>query len=267
VESLLTSGKLPNLRDLITPDTAYSIIDMDLNRADVQIVAREANCKRLLELLEAERHDPTLDLHTANAGELFGADKAKQKHYRDLGKKVAHAANYLVSPPTLSQQTGIPKADCARFIDRWYSLNPEIPQWHARVETQIGKTREVRNPFGFRRFFFGRLADCLPEAVAWVPQSTVGLVINHALLNIYRNLPEVKLLLQVHDSLVMQVQTTELERLLPLIQAQSSIPVPYDPPLIIPVGFKVSDDTWGKVMDVDKYREQKRAGAQFRQLA
>lgn len=222
---------------------------MDLARADIQVVAWDADAKRLKALLMEERTDPTKDLHTANAIELFGPDK-REKKYRDLGKKIAHASNYLVTPRTCAAQTGILVIEAERFIKRWFYLNPEIPKWHERYARQIQETRTVKNAFGYRRFFFGRTEDCLPEAVAWVPQSTVGLVINHALVNIDNNLRHiVNLLLQVHDSLLMQCDTDKLAETLPLIRKESEIVIPYSDPLIIPVGFKTSNETWGKCED------------------
>lgn len=224
-----------------------TLIDMDLARADAQVVAREANAKGLMARFELEAKDPTQDLHHQNAFDLFG--KTDKKH-RDLSKKIVHASHYLVTPRSLAPQAGILVSEAERFIKRWFALNPEIPEWHGTIQKELYATREVRNIFGFRRYFFGRLEDCLPEAVAWKPQSTVGLVINHALCNIDENLSDlVQLLLQVHDSLVMQTPTARLHEAIPKIREQSLISIPYPTPLIIPVGFKVSDVSWGQCKD------------------
>lgn len=227
-----------------------TIIDMDLARADAQVVAADANALGLKERFRIERVDPTKDLHTQNAIDLFGRS---DKKYRDLSKKIIHASHYLVSPKTMAQQTGITVVEAERFIHKWFSLNPEIPEWHKRIYRTICDTREVRNAFGYRRFFFGRLDDCLPEACAWIPQSTVGLVINHALCNIGENLAWIiQLLLQVHDSLVSQAPTDRIHEAVALQEKHSLIPIPYPEPLIIPVGFKTSDKSWGDCKDYVK---------------
>lgn len=248
MQSLLEKGKLPNLRNLIIPDTTNVIIDLDLARADIQVVACEANALRLKALLLEERKDLTKDLHTTNAIELFGPNKRDKKH-RDLGKKIAHAANYLVTPRTCAAQTGILVVEAERFIKRWFYLNPEIPEWHKRVRGELYSTRTVKNAFGYRRFFFGRVEELLPEAVAWVPQSTVGLVINYALCNIDEQIPEVQILLQVHDSLTMQCPSLILHETIPRIRKAAEIPIPYPEPWTIPVGFKVSSVAWGECKD------------------
>lgn len=267
MESLLVKGKLPNLRDLIIPDIACSLIDMDLARADMQVVAWDAGCARLKQIFREEAAeaelakrenrspDPMKNAHWTNTIELFGKEKMGQKKYYDLGKKFGHAADYLVSAKALAAQAGMLVSECERGIARWYWLNPEIQKWHARIERQLKEIREVRNAFGYRRFFFGRLEKSLPEAVAWIPQSTVGLVINHALCNISENLPLVQLLLQVHDSLVLQTPTHHLHEQIPLIEEQSLITIPYEEPLVIPVGFKTSEVSWGQVKDYIRRKE------------
>lgn len=239
---------------------------MDLARADMQVVAWDSGCARLkaifqeeaLELEAAERErrkpDPLKNTHWLNAIELFGMDTCYkggtwQKKQYDLGKKFGHAADYLVSAKKLAQDSGMLVIECERGIQKWYGMNPEIPQWHARIQRELAQTREVRNAFGYRRFFFDRLEDCLTEAVAWVPQSTVALVINHILCNIEENLPLIQLLLQVHDSLLMQILTALLHEAIPTLREQSLITIPYPDPLIIPVGFKTSEVSWGKVED------------------
>jgi DNA polymerase I-like protein with 3'-5' exonuclease and polymerase domains len=247
VESLLTKGKLPNLRDLIIPDSMNTLIDMDLARADAQVVAWDADAKGLKERFELEKRDPSKDLHTQNAADLFQG-KCDKKH-RDLSKKIVHASHYLVTARSLAPQAGILVVEAERFISAWFRLNPEIPEWHRRISNQLRDTRQVRNAFGYRRFFFDRLEDCLPEAVAWIPQSTIGIVINKALCNIAEALPQVELLLQVHDSLVMQTLTTKVHEVIPLIERYSLIPIPYPEPLIIPVGFKTSEVSWGQCKD------------------
>jgi len=72
-------------------------------------------------------------------------------------------------------------------------------------------------------------------------------VINRAWKNFHDNLPEVQVLLQVHDSLAGQFPTHRKAALLPQMKQQASIIIPYAEPLIIPVGIKVSDLSWGDV--------------------
>jgi hypothetical protein len=125
---------------------------------------------------------------------------------------------------------------------RWFAAHPGIKRWHERTETELHTRRRVINRFGYQRFYFERIDGILPEALAWIPQSTVAIYINKIWMNIYKNLPEVQVLMQVHDSLAGQFPIgMDIER----IRALSRVVVPYNDPLVIPVGIKISNVSWG----------------------
>ena len=91
-----------------------------------------------------------------------------------------------------------------------------------------------------------RSEGLLPEALAWVPQSTVALYINKIWDAVVTQLKEAQVLLQVHDSLVWQAPTYKFEHIKEQFRAiASTIIIPYDDPLIIPVGFNYSQISWG----------------------
>ena len=81
--------------------------------------------------------------------------------------------------------------------------------------------------------------------VAWIPQSTVGILINKGYRNIHANLPEVRVRLQVHDSLAGTYPTEMGELLLPRIMAECSVALPYKQPIVIPVDVRTSEVSWG----------------------
>ena len=86
----------------------------------------------------------------------------------------------------------------------------------------------------------------LPEALAWIPQSTVAIVINRIWKRVYENLKEVQVLLQVHDSLAGQFPTY-LAGVCPerIIAQAREVAVPYPRPLVIPLSIKTSTTSWG----------------------
>ncbi len=96
-----------------------------------------------------------------------------------------------------------------------------------------------------RHVFFDRIDNALPQALAWVPQSTVACVINRAWESIATKLPEVEILVQVHDSLVGQFPTSAGPAIIPRILDAAKIVIPYERPLIIPAGIKTSTLSWG----------------------
>lgn len=251
------TSHLPNVKNIFIPDEGYIIGEADLSQADAQVVAWEANDEKLKYIFRNK-----IDLHLANASDMYDlkirlediADPDGIKwhterfpRFRQAAKAGCHAINYGAKEYTLSITLGLSQRDAKAFIDKWFSEHPGIRDWHERIEIQLQSTREVRNRFGFRRYYFDRVDGLLPEALAWVPQSTVALVIDHGLVNINEQLADVHPLLQVHDSLVFQFQTVDQ---LPAIQQAMTIPIPYEDPLIIPVSLKVSRERWGAKKEI-----------------
>lgn len=178
-----------------------------------------------------------VDLHSENAKVLHCT--------RQQAKSFVHGTNYGGSARTMAIAAGVTTAQAEAMQRRWFSAHPGIKDWHRRTEGQLQSSRSVRNAFGFRRTYFDRIEGILPEALAWIPQSTVANVINAGLRNIYDQLPSVTLLLQVHDSLVFQWPVSSDPAIRPAIRDALLITVPYADPLVIPVGLKVSLDSWG----------------------
>lgn len=227
---------MPNIRRLFIPDSGFLIADADLDRADLQVVVWEANDALFKQML----HEG-VDIHSENAKALGIS--------RQLAKSWVHGTNYGGGPRTMAVTCGLTVHQAERMQRRWFEVHPGIKEWHDRTMLQLETTRSVTNRFGFRRFYFDRIEGLLPEALAWIPQSTVANVINTGLLRISVSLPEVQILLQVHDSLVFQIKEKDRARLLPQIRDQLLVTIPYEDPLVIPVGLKLSSKSWGECKD------------------
>lgn len=231
---------LPPIRRLIQPDHGYVLVDADLKGADAQIVAWEAGAERLKRLFRIRA-----DIHTANATDMWGDSITKEQRQR--AKNGVHLTNYGGKERTLASTLGTSVTEAIAFQQRWFELNPEILAWHKKIELQLRLTREITNVWGFKRRYFDRAQNLLQQATAWLGQSGVAGTINKAMLQIRQQLPEVQLLLQVHDSLLMQVP---VERFVPeRIIAAMSVRVPFKDPLIIPVELKYSLKSWGEMTE------------------
>ena len=248
---------LPNIRSMYGPDPGFTYFDMDLDRADLQVVVWEADDEllkaamrqgvdiHLLNVYSIDDKDPPPLEELVESHPRYADHRGPRKHKREFAKVFCHATNYVGSAKTVAAHTGRTVQEIDRAQKRWFAIHPGIERWHKRVQEQITKYRFVENRFGYRWYIFDRLDALLPEAVAWIPQSTVGIVINRAWINFYETLPEVQVLLQVHDSLAGQFPTHRAEYLLPKMREASRIVVPYPDPLIIPTGIKTSTVSWG----------------------
>ncbi len=247
---------LPNIRKIFVPDKGHVIFDADLSGADGQVVAWEADDKELKQWLR----DGT-DMHIKHAVEIGGEehvlslpkDSYARYKIRQSYKHATHGVHYVASPRAIAGHPSIgwtlPKATTYR--EKYLRRRPGLREWHLRTERSLQRTRSVANQFGYRIVYFDRIETVLPQAVAWVPQSTVALVCFKGALRLKRELPWAKILIQVHDSLVFQVPWHRAEQY-ELILKTLEIVVPYKPdPLIIPWGLAKSDKSWGDCEKID----------------
>ena len=254
---------LPNIRRLYCPDPGHVICDTDLDRADLQVVVWESDDTDLKRRLR-----DGVDIHITNGLDIMNIPSppedeliishpnypehlARFKKQRTFAKAFCHGTNYGGKPPTMAKVAGITIREAEAAQDRWFSAHPGIKNWHTRIEDSLISSRSVRNRFGFRRFYFDRIDSILPEALAWIPQSTVAIVTNLAWQRLDA-LPWVDVLLQVHDSLVWQLpHQLVLQKKLPEVRDLFAVEIPYDDPLIIPVGLKTSSKSWGDCKETD----------------
>lgn len=241
--------KQVNIKQLFLPDEGFIAADADLAQADARVVAWDADDEILKEIFL----DPSMDLHTENAKAIFGSCPTKDHPNRARAKAGVHAVNYNVYPTTLASTLGITVLEAEHFIKSWFGAHPKIAQWHRRIYDEMMHNRCVKNVFGFtKNFFDGRdHANALSEALAWIPQSTVGNVINMVwaeLDKVDTSLVEVKM--QVHDSLAFQIAEGRLDEAAPLVEAAfKSVILPYDDPVVLPSTLGIGLD-FGKLDDV-----------------
>lgn len=258
--NLTAHHTLPNIRRFFVPDPGMTIADSDLDRADLQVVVWEADDAMFKHALRSG-----IDVHLMNGIDLenlpmppldelvethanYPEHKARYKKQRQLAKSWVHGTNYGGSAATMARAAKISTAQSELLQRRWFGAHPGIKEWHERTEASLLATRSVTNKFGFRKLYFDRIEMLLPQALAWIPQSTVAIYINKVWDQIESHVPEAQVLLQVHDSLVWQAPTHTFNRTARTIQELASkIIVPYDDPLVIPLGVKSSSVSWGDV--------------------
>lgn len=244
---------LPNVRKFFVPDPGYICFDVDLAGADAQIVAWEAGDEPLKQAFRDYQAGKGKKVHCVNALDMFGAQRAgadgKTEPYYGRAKAGVHLTNYGGKAKTLSSALHLSIPEAEWFQREWFRKHPAIAEWHERVQDGLNKTRSVTNPFGFVRTYFERMDNLLPQALAWGPQSAVAIIIDTAYNRITAQLPEVDILLQVHDSLVGQVRIAQWKTVKPILRELLSVTVPYPDPLIIPTGLKTSTVSWGDCQD------------------
>lgn len=237
------SGRpLPNLRSCIVPDPGCTIFNCDLERADLQVVAWEANDDDLKQKLREH-----IDIHTENAKDLWGVTNPTEQQ-RHFGKTFVHLTDYGGKERTCAIRCNTTVHQASLLQRRWFEMHPGILDWHRRTQAALLGTRTIRNAFGYRRVYFDRVEGILPEALAWLPQSSVAILISLMQMEIEAELGvNADIILQVHDSIVGQYETSLEGIVLPAIKRASQIAIPYPDPLFIPLDLATSTSSWGEV--------------------
>jgi len=230
--------ELPNIKKLFIPDYGNILCDTDLKQADAQVVAWEAHDDILKEIFRKG-----IDLHSANA-EILNVP-------RQDAKAGVHLTNYGGSARTLAKAIGCTVLAAEDFQRRWFGEHPGIKDWHERVADSLATNRSVSNVFGYKNTYFDRVEGLLPEALAWIPQSTVAIVISKAMNEINDYYPALEMRAQVHDSIVVEFGNKNMREALIIIHRAMTKTCPYEDPLIIGADADVSSKSWGDCKRVD----------------
>ena len=208
------------LRSMFVADAGWKICGIDLEQAESREVGLLCgilfNDWSYLDACEGG------DLHTTTAKLIWPdlpwtGDKARDKElaerkfyrefsYRDMSKRGGHGSNYLGTPFTMSRHLKVPVRLMENFQASYFEAFPCIPSWHRWTAERLQREGVLVTPFGRRRQFFGRSDDdaTLRKAIAFSPQSSTGDRLNLGLWRIWKYMPEVQLLAQVHDAVYFQ---------------------------------------------------------------
>ena len=231
-------------RVFIAPE-GRKIISADLSQADARVVVW---ISRDWELIKRYLDDPNFDIHTTTASRIYSVKESDvTPKLRSQAKQCVHSGNYGIKAHKFSIVSHMPFAE-AKFALEKYQNRPVLHAWWREIQLQLKKDRTLVTPFGRKRQFFGRLDDAtFRQAYGYVPQSTVGDIINQAFyaLDLCLDQSRARVIIQVHDELVLEVEDSYIEKVLTMIKNAMRIPLHFTnqtPELVIPVDIKVGQN-------------------------
>jgi len=124
---------------------------------------------------------------------------------------------------------------------------PGIRVWHNTIQKELIEKGSLTTPMGRRRHFWDRLKDAstLRAAIAFVPQSTIGDLLNLGLCRVYDELQEagVDILGQVHDAILGQCDKDKVNDLMPQVLERMHNPLMVNGrKMLIPSSVEVGDN-------------------------
>ncbi|MBQ7031900.1 MAG: DNA polymerase I [Bacilli bacterium] len=201
------------------------ILSADYSQIELRILAHISECQ---ELIDAFVNDE--DIHTKVAADIHGIDESEvTKHMRSMAKAVIFGIVYGISGFGLGENLNISRAEASRFIEKYYELYPGVKNYMTNIVKEAYLTGEVKTMFGrirkinelkdtnFRTRAMGeRMALNTPI------QGSSADIMKMAMIEVYKRMKEnnleSKLILQVHDEIIIDAKENELEKLKEIIK-------------------------------------------------
>ena len=239
------------IRAAFVPDPGWRFLAADYSQIELRILAHVSGEESLIEAFRRGE-----DIHARTASEVFGvALDAVTSEQRDIAKTTNFSVIYGVTAFGLSRGLDISPKQAQEFLDRFFARHPKVKAYLARtvkegrergfVSTLLGRRRylpELRSGNPNLRGFGERMATNAPIQGTAADLVKIAMVRMAAELRAHRL--ESRMLLQVHDELLFEVPTGEVERLQALATGVMESAVSLDVPLKVDV--KVGDD-WAAV--------------------
>ena len=206
------------IREAFVAPTGSHLVSADYSQIELRIMAHIAEDESLLKAFAAGE-----DIHKATASEMFHVPldqvSSEQRRY---AKVINFGLIYGMSAFGLASNLGIERSAAQQYIDTYFARYPGVAQYmadtrvlakeHGYVETVFGRRLwlpEIRSANGMRRQGAERAAINAPM------QGTAADLIKMAMIAVQewleKNKLETRLLLQVHDELVLEVPDHELQ--------------------------------------------------------
>ena len=220
------------------------ILSADYSQIELRLMAH-MSCDP--HFLEAFRNGA--DIHTATAAKIFGvAPEQVSKEERSRAKVANFGIIYGISAFGLSQRMGLSRKDSKEFIETYFATYPGIKEYMEKTITQGREQGFVETIFGRKRYLpdiNSRNANLRSfnerNAINAPLQGSAADIIKIAMINLHKRMQEMrlksKLILQVHDELVLDVVPEELELLSGLVKETMESVVELKVPLIAECGY------------------------------
>ena len=232
------------IRTAFVPEDGNILVSLDYSQIELRILAHIAGIDSLKEAFRDGQ-----DIHAATASEMFNVPLEEMTpDVRRQAKAINFGVIYGISGFGLARNLRIPRAEAQEFIDRYFERFPGIRAYmddtvafakeHGRVETLFGRrihTPEI-NAKGPHAGFARRAAINAPI------QGTAADVIRRAMVRMPDAIDQLpaKMLLQVHDELLFEVQEDAVDELITVardvMEGAASPAVHLDVPLVVDAG-------------------------------
>jgi len=226
------------------------LISADWSQIELRVLAHFTKDPNLVEAFRTNT-----DIHKRTASELFSCTPHEvTKPQREIAKTINFATIYGQGATALSQILGIPRKDAQQYIETYFQVFAGVREWLDRTIAEAHQNGYVTTLFGRRRYipelssknFVDRQTG--ERIAANTPiQGTAADLCKLAMLKIADEIQQkdlqTRLLLQIHDELVLECPLDEVEAASELTRRHMETVVPLEVPLVVNLGVGAN---WGE---------------------
>ena len=207
------------IREAFIAPPGSVIVSADYSQIELRIMAHISKDESLLRAFAAGE-----DIHRATAAEIFGIDRAAvDAEQRRYAKVINFGLIYGMSAFGLARQLGLERAAAQQYMDRYFQRYPGVAEYMRLTREQARERGYVETVFGRRLWLpdirsgnVGRRQGAERAAINAPMQGTAADLIKMAMIAVQHWLEHerlgTRLIMQVHDELVLEVPQDELER-------------------------------------------------------
>ena len=231
------------IRQAFVAAPGHLLIAGDYSQIELRIMAHLSQDPGLLAAFAEGR-----DIHRVTAAEVFGVPlQAVSDEQRRAAKAINFGLIYGMSAFGLARQLGIGRAEAQDYIDRYFARYPGVRAYMDAIRDSAREKGYVETLFGRRVYLPDidsrngqRRAQAERMAINAPMQGSAADIIKRAMIEvdawIEQKAPEVKMILQVHDELVLEAPASQVEACRSALRARMEGAAQLKVPLLVDIG-------------------------------
>jgi len=232
------------IRQAFEAPSGYQLISADYSQIELRVIAHLSKDEGLLKAFKEGQ-----DIHSSTASEVFGVGlKEVEPDQRRSAKAINFGLIYGISAFGLSKQLGINRNLAAEYMDTYFSRYPGVRKYMDRVKSEAKKIGYVETLYG-RRLYLPEISTgnairrqaAERVAINAPVQGTAADIMKKAMLSVSDSLKKLKidakLILQVHDELVVESQEKDTEKVTKILTDSMSKAAKLSVPLEVEIGI------------------------------
>tara|TARA_B100001109_G_scaffold120445_1_gene98107 strand:- start:140 stop:2812 length:2673 start_codon:yes stop_codon:yes gene_type:complete len=228
------------IREAFVPEEGNTLISADYSQIELRIMAHLSNDKNL-----TYAFNNNVDVHSSTAAEVFGVslDNVSQDQRRSA-KAINFGLMYGMSAFGLTRQLGIPRAEAQEYLDTYFARYTGVKDYMDNIKAKAKEDKFVETIMG-RRLYLNEInaanglrRQAAERAAINAPlQGSAADIIKKAMLDIDQlitsKMPEVKMIMQVHDELVFECPKNNANTVMEKMKETMENTVELNIPLIV----------------------------------